>query len=516
MPSGVAVQHAHDPYADRSTASEDTTKTVVDATYIASHFNGFMQCLSPSYAKARLPSDSVSIVALEVSLNAQDYTMNGQGFTLYPPPHLAELSPSSGPLTGGTHVLVKGANFSAGSDYRCAFGEYTIPVEAIKQTQVMAPFAAQHQFTRTLACSYLLRSHSTGSSTRVTWSPFSVYPPLNVEVLSPASGPSFGATVITLTGGPYFNGTDYRCRFTGSGPPTGGHAAVPHAPTADYWRWSEETVNATVAANLVNNSALTCTSPGQIRPLKAFVEVTPQRPAVHDIATRIRIHGHRARDLVGESNHWTHAREPQLVIHAKGIQRGVDYRCRLMPKDQTTASPFAISTTAAIVMSAEFAPAGSFMRHPWSSVPGTPTNPSPSAHDSIRCVTPDADTVNMTGQTRTSEMVTEDIAKMGAPLRVAISSNCQQYSAPTAEVTFTYFASPPKIPQPPRAPLAPLPLFSAVSPASGPSTGNTNITIFGGPFVNGSDVRCRFAPAMVMVPGTPGAEATRSDANPRS
>jgi len=50
---------------------------------------------------------------------------------------------------------------------------------------------------------------------------------------------------------------------------------------------------------------------------------------------------------------------------------------------------------------------------------------------------------------------------------------------------------------------------TAVSPASGPNDGNTNVTIFGGPFANGSDYRCRFTPLMLLVPGTPSADGSR-------
>ena len=113
----------------------------------------------------------------------------------------------------------------------CAFGVYTIPVEA-------EPTNASDA---TLRCISPVFQHSNATvPVEVTLNgqqytgngiTFSVYPRnVRIDALSPASGPSFGATSIVLTGGPYLHGTDHRCRFTGSGPPTGdGHAAVPGA-----------------------------------------------------------------------------------------------------------------------------------------------------------------------------------------------------------------------------------------------------------------------------------------------
>ena len=101
----------------------------------------------------------------------------------------------------------------------------------------------------------------------------------------------------------------------------------------------------------------------------------------------------------------------------------------------------------------------------------------------------------MTNQTLTPAATTASLAREGLPLHVTVSTNCQQYAAPSASVRFSYYGAPPKIPQPPNAPLAPFKLYRSVSPSSGPQTGATNVTIVGGPFLNGSDYRCRFAPS---------------------
>ena len=61
-------------------------------------------------------------VALEVSLNGQDFTSAGLRFGYHPVTVVSRLTPPGGPLSGGTLVLVSGASLGGGDGYSCRFG----------------------------------------------------------------------------------------------------------------------------------------------------------------------------------------------------------------------------------------------------------------------------------------------------------------------------------------------------------------------------------------------------------
>ena len=102
---------------------------------VAAHFDrddllgGVVRCDAPPAKASYLPTDATSVIALELALNAQDYTTQRRMFTVYPRPAVLSLSPSSGPSTGDTLVRLTGANLENGSDYRCLFGMRSVLVE---------------------------------------------------------------------------------------------------------------------------------------------------------------------------------------------------------------------------------------------------------------------------------------------------------------------------------------------------------------------------------------------------
>jgi len=102
---------------------------------VAVHFDrddllgGVVRCDAPPANASYLPTDATSVIALELALNAQDYTTQRRMFTVYPRPAVLSLSPSSGPSTGDTLVRLTGANLENGSDYRCLFGLRSVLVE---------------------------------------------------------------------------------------------------------------------------------------------------------------------------------------------------------------------------------------------------------------------------------------------------------------------------------------------------------------------------------------------------
>ena len=91
-----------------------------------------IECLSPAvirpvdplYGRRPLYGDVLPSVPVEYSLNGQQYTAQDSMFTYAPHTTLSRVSPSSGPLAGGTMVRVRGAELWAHDTHRvCAFGE---------------------------------------------------------------------------------------------------------------------------------------------------------------------------------------------------------------------------------------------------------------------------------------------------------------------------------------------------------------------------------------------------------
>jgi hypothetical protein len=62
---------------------------------------------------------------VEVSLNAQQYTSDGNIYSVYGQPIVSTLSPDRGPVHGGTRVRLSGSDFDGGTsdEYACKVGE---------------------------------------------------------------------------------------------------------------------------------------------------------------------------------------------------------------------------------------------------------------------------------------------------------------------------------------------------------------------------------------------------------
>jgi hypothetical protein len=99
-PPAIDVPYAHDPYTDRDEEYVGgDTKSIIEARYLPTRFGkgGEVRCVAPPANSSGLPADAISVVALELSPNSQDYTTSAAGFTFHAPPHVVSLSPSSGP-----------------------------------------------------------------------------------------------------------------------------------------------------------------------------------------------------------------------------------------------------------------------------------------------------------------------------------------------------------------------------------------------------------------------------------
>merc|ERR1711871_564259 len=66
--------------------------------------SGCVKCTTPPW----FPAETVTV---EITVNGFDYTANGHVFTYYDSPEINDVTPTSGPITGGTNISIHGTNF---------------------------------------------------------------------------------------------------------------------------------------------------------------------------------------------------------------------------------------------------------------------------------------------------------------------------------------------------------------------------------------------------------------------
>ena len=141
-------------------------------------------------------------VALEVSLNAQQYSTDGRAFKFYAHPAVDGLSPDRGPIGGATHVHVSGANFDGGSwgQYGCRFGEIKMVAAFVNQSMITceSPSAAGAGAGALLEGSHCVEVINGQTPTTACTSELRVPPPS--ERSAPPPGPSLAARASTSTG----------------------------------------------------------------------------------------------------------------------------------------------------------------------------------------------------------------------------------------------------------------------------------------------------------------------------
>jgi hypothetical protein len=117
---GTVVSVSGKGFADTGKLS---CRFVVPATFASATA---LKCTSPDLTSGASPNEhkiaNGRLVSVEVSLDGLQYTSQGVQFTVYAPVTVAKVEPSSGPVSGGSAVLVHGANFLPLDTLVCRFG----------------------------------------------------------------------------------------------------------------------------------------------------------------------------------------------------------------------------------------------------------------------------------------------------------------------------------------------------------------------------------------------------------
>ena len=183
---------------------------------------------------------------MRVSLNGQQLSVGSLGFVRVGSPTLHTTSPSSGPIGGGTHVLITGASLSGGDDYRCRFGQSVVPAtySAGSVDDPWLPISTTHPGGRIRCTSpdametgAVVLQVSLNAQQYAGTLAYTYHGGVVVLGLSPNSGPELGGTHVTVSGKELELGSHYVCRFNATVVPARGLDAYSidctSPPTAD-------------------------------------------------------------------------------------------------------------------------------------------------------------------------------------------------------------------------------------------------------------------------------------------
>ena len=171
----------------------------------ATAFGDGIVCTTP-------PMSTVGATPLHVTLNGQQFDAAGLSFGYLAPPRVLSVSPSAGPTDGDTAIYVRGAfdvaHTTFGPHYFCAFGATWVPASLYNATTVQCVSPPLNlslgALEVTLNGQQLTRS---GVS-------FGGYAPMEIDSLSPETGPVEGNTTIIVRGSGLEGGCDYRCSYS--------------------------------------------------------------------------------------------------------------------------------------------------------------------------------------------------------------------------------------------------------------------------------------------------------------
>lgn len=155
------------------------------------------------------------------------------------PPTLSAISPSSGPTTGGTTVTLTGSGLTGATSVR--FGSTSASYTVNSATQITAVSPAG-----TAGAAAVTVVSPTGTSNAVTFTYITAAVPV-VTAVAPSSGPTSGATSVTITGTGFTGATAVR---------------FANASAASFSVNSATQITAVTPAGTPGGAAVTVTTPG--------------------------------------------------------------------------------------------------------------------------------------------------------------------------------------------------------------------------------------------------------------
>ena len=148
---------------------------------------------------ATAPAGSGSVNVIVSSLDGTSVANNSDIYTYEPPPTLASLSLSSGPVAGGTSVTITGTGFASGGTVSVSFGaNLATNVVVASDTSLTATSPAGTSIYGGMVNVQVINAN--GTSAIGSADQFTYISPVAVTSLSVQTGPTGGGTQVVITG----------------------------------------------------------------------------------------------------------------------------------------------------------------------------------------------------------------------------------------------------------------------------------------------------------------------------
>lgn len=161
-----------------------------------------IRCTSPphpeGYSNLAISFDNAAVTGRDLPLT----------FMYVPDIVLESLQPPLGRLTGGTSVLISGLNFPHVLDLSCRFGQVFAPALWISSTTVEC-FSPSHSVAESVDVAVGIGNAWFSINNLSFW----YYAPIKVDKLSPHNGPTSGGTTISVLGSGFVYSPYLRCSF---------------------------------------------------------------------------------------------------------------------------------------------------------------------------------------------------------------------------------------------------------------------------------------------------------------
>ncbi|KAG3019796.1 hypothetical protein PC120_g9653 [Phytophthora cactorum] len=176
--------------------------SLVQATVIS---DTLLTCVTPP-ASADLPKRTFMMVT-----NGDDFYSNPIPYVYEETWAIASASPTGGPRTGGTTILIKGENFPRNTALQCAFGKKMSMARYLSSSTVSCKAPMMDKGTTDVD----LRLTSNGQDFSQSLL-FSYRDSPEIHSINPPYGSSSGGDVIVITGANLFSDSQANCVFNGS------------------------------------------------------------------------------------------------------------------------------------------------------------------------------------------------------------------------------------------------------------------------------------------------------------
>lgn len=156
-------------------------------------------------------------IAVEVTQNGQDYSESGLVYEYLPIAMVESLVPSHGLIYGGTEVLVRGTNFHNSALLSCRFGadgrDGVVPVAHYFNSSLILCVAPPSMRPGEVYVEVSNNGPFYKSNFSTTRAIYTYEPRVSIELVDPPMGPTSGNISVVISGGPFRDTEDLRCKF---------------------------------------------------------------------------------------------------------------------------------------------------------------------------------------------------------------------------------------------------------------------------------------------------------------